>query len=178
MRKILATGLLMMVLHGAAGAQPGEPPAETRAAMARLSFMTGAWKGDAWMQTGPGPRFEMTQTEAVAARLDGLVLTIEGEGRLKNEPDQIVHLAFATITYDVDAKNYRVQAVRKDGKSVDAIGAFAEDGAFVWGFDMMGGSVRYNIRHTDADEWLEIGEFSMDGTEWRQFFEMRLNRVK
>lgn len=177
MRAILCSILLTMVLAGAAGAQPGEPTAETRAAMARLSFLVGSWKGDAWTQMGP-QREEMTQTESVAAHLDGLVIVIDGEGRLKSDPDKIVHLAFATITYDPEKKGYRVLAVRKDGKSVDAAGTFTEDGAFQWGFAMMGGNVRFLIRLTEAGEWLETGEFSADGTEWKQYLEMRLKRVE
>lgn len=177
MRAILSSILMTMLLAGVAVAQPGEPTAETREAMARLSFLVGSWKGDAWTQMGP-QREEMTQTESVAAHLDGLVIVIDGEGRLKSNPDKIVHLAFATITYDPGTKGYRVLAVRKDGKSVDATGAFTEDGAFQWGFAMMGGSVRFLIRLTEAGEWLETGEFSADGTEWKQYLEMRLKRAE
>ena len=177
MRAILSSILMTMLFAGAAVAQPGEPSAETREAMARLSFLVGSWKGDAWTQMGP-QREEMTQTESVAAHLDGLVIVIDGEGRLKSNPDKIVHLAFATITYDPETKGYRVLAVRKDGKSVDATGTFTEDGAFQWGFAMMGGNVRFLIRLTEAGEWLETGEFSADGTVWKQYLEMRLKRAE
>jgi hypothetical protein len=178
MRTFLFAATLTLLVHGAAVAQPGEPPAETREAMARLSFLVGSWKGEAWMQMGPGPRTEMTQTESVAAHLDGLVLAIEGEGRLKSNPDTITHLAFATITWDAEKKGYRVNAIRKDGKSIDAAGTFTADGAFQWGFAMMGGNVRYTIHYTAEGEWLETGDFSSDGTEWQQFLEMKLKRTK
>ncbi len=178
MRALLAALLLTCILPAAAAAQPGEAPAETREAMARLSFLVGSWAGDAWMQTGPGPRTDITQTEAVTAHLDGLVLVVAGEGRLKSNPETIVHQAFATIAWDANAKHYRVQAVRKDGNSVDAVGEFGKDGNFRWGFDMRGGKVRYTIQHTDDDGWLETGEFSANGTDWQQFLEMRLTRLK
>lgn len=178
MRAFLFAAALTALVHGAAVAQPGEPTAETREAMARLSFLVGSWKGEAWMQMGPGQRTEMTQTESVAAHLDGLVLAIEGEGRLRSNPDAVVHHAFATITYDAETKGYRVHAIRKDGKSIDAAGAFTADGAFQWGFAMMGGNVRYTIHYTDDGEWLETGDFSSDGTAWTQVLEMKLKRTK
>lgn len=177
MRTILSAILMTMLLSTAVAAQPGEPTAETREAMARLSFLVGSWKGEAWTQMGP-QRTDIIQTESVAAHLDGLVIVIDGEGRLKSNPDTIAHLAFATITYDAEKKGYRVQAVRKDGKSVDAAGRIAEDGAFQWGFDVEGRSVRFTISLTEEGEWLEIGDYSLNGTEWKQYLEMRLKRVK
>lgn len=41
-----------------------------------------------------------------------------------------------------------------------------------------GGDIRFTITLTEKDEWHEAGEFSRDGKNWIEFFEMTLQRVK
>jgi hypothetical protein len=36
--------------------------------------------------------------------------------------------------------------------------------------------VRFTMNLTDAGQWHEIGEFSMDGATWRQFLDFTLTR--
>lgn len=86
----------------------------------------------------------------------------------------MVHHAFAVLTYDPDSARYAMRAFR-EGRFVDADTQLS-DGVFTWRLAVPGGHVRYHIRQ-DAGDWLETGEFSPDGTNWRQFFEMRLNRA-
>lgn len=156
-------------------AQAPAPSAETKEAMAKLSFLVGRWSGDATFQMGPQAS-ELTQTETVESRLDGLVLVVEGVGTGKAD-GKVHHHAVATISWDATAKNYRVVAIRADGNSVVTTGSILEDGAFQWGFAMGNMTVRYTIRHAEGDEWHETGEVSMDGTTWRKMIDMRLKRV-
>ena len=48
----------------------------------------------------------------------------------------------------------------------------------MWGFDYPGaGRVRFTIGLDAQGQWHEVGEFSRDGTQWMQNFEMTLHRV-
>ena len=171
---ILALALAVIV-SGTARAQAPVASPETKEAMAKLAFLAGKWRGDATFQMGPQAQ-ELTQSEDVQSRLDGLVLVIEGIGKSKTD-GQVQHHAFATISYDAAAKNYRVVAVRKDGQCVITSGTFLPDGAFQWGFEMPQGAVRFTIRHAEGDVWHETGEISFDKATWKQYIEMRLKRV-
>jgi hypothetical protein len=176
MHKItLLLAALTLSVVSSAFAQAPAPSPETKAAMAKLAFLVGKWSGDATFQMGPQAS-ELTQAETVESRLDGLVLVIEGIGTGKAD-GKVHHHAFATISYDPAAKNYRVVAVRADGNAVITTGAFLEDGAFQWGFEMGNMAVRYTIRHTEGDEWHETGEVTLDKATWRKMIDMRLKRV-
>jgi hypothetical protein len=161
---------------GAAFAQAPVPSDETIAAMARLKFLVGSWKGDAVMTMGPGASEEVSQTEVVESRFDGLLLVVEGIGTSKRPSQAVVHHAVAMISYDLAARQYRVVAYRQDGQSIVAAAKFLENGSFQWGFDMPGRSVRYTINDTKGD-WHEIGEYSADGKTWTQFLELQLKRT-
>ncbi len=172
---VMAAGVVLFAA-GAAMAQAPAPSAEAVAAMARLKFLVGSWKGDAVMTMGPGATEEVAQTEVVESRLDGLLLVVEGIGTSKRPSQAVVHHAVAMISYDAAAKQYRVVAYRQDGQSIVATAKFLDDGAFQWGFDMPGRSIRYTIADAKGD-WHEIGEFSADGKTWTQFLELQLKRT-
>jgi hypothetical protein len=40
------------------------------------------------------------------------------------------------------------------------------------------GQTRYTLQLNAAGQWYEVGEFSMDGEEWRKTFEMTLDKQK
>jgi hypothetical protein len=148
-----------------------------REAMAKLGFLVGRWEGQATMDMGPGAKHDVVQQETVEARLDGLLLVVEGTGRTKDD-GRLVHHALGVISFDPLAGRYRVAAYRQDGQSVDAVANFLEDGAFQWSFSVTGTrSVRYTIRQSEDGEWLETGEITHDGAAWLPFLEMRLKRV-
>lgn len=151
------------------------PSAETRSAMEKIRFMEGNWKGSGWIQMGP-QLHEFTQTEAVVFHANGTTLTIDGLGRAADNPDEIIHQAFAVISYDQTADKYLMRAIRADGNHVDADFAVNTDGSITWGFEHpMAGKIRYTIRH-DAGKWIENGAMSRDGKNWTPFFEMQLER--
>ena len=51
-----------------------------------------------------------------------------------------------------------------------------EDAAFIWGMSTPRGEMRYTIRLDDEGRWHEIGEYQGKDGEWRQFFEMTLEK--
>ncbi len=165
---------LMILLPGWAMAQA--PASRAVEEGKRLEFLTGEWKGEGWMEFGPGDRKTFRQTETVRRRLGGAVLEIEGIGKAG---ETVVHHALALISHDAKGGGFAMRAWRADGNWIDpqiTVG----DRSLVWGFKdpRFGVDIRYSIQLTPAGDWSEIGEMSRDGKTWRQFFEMKLQRVK
>ena len=155
---------------------PDAQIAEQRAAISRLDFMLGTWTGSGWMMLGPGQRAEFNQTETVQKKLDGTLITIDGDGRDKSNPDRIVHNAFAVLTYTPETKQYRFQPFLP-GHQLD-VSPTVSDHSWTWGFDVPYGKTRFTLDFTDG-KWHEIGEFSRDGGQnWMKNFEMTLLRAK
>ena len=109
MTRILAATLILLAVPAAAPAQPDPAPrlAAQRAAIARLSFMDGTWRGTAWNLTREG-RHELVQTERVGAFLDGAVRVVEGRGY---EADgRISFNALGVISYEPETQSYSFSA--------------------------------------------------------------------
>ena len=179
MKKLLALCAVWMVAGTTAAAQSANPTAGNMttsiAEMKQLDFLVGNWKGEGWMERGPGAREKASVTESVQAKAGGRVFVIEGVGK---SDETVVHNAFAILYYDEAAKRFRMRAFLANGQATDAETAF-QNGVFEWGFQMPQGKVRYKIRLNEKGQWFEEGEFSMDGGKtYRKFFEMTLDKVK
>lgn len=150
--------------------------------MGKLDFLKGEWKGEAWVQMGPGKRETVIQTEKVTPKAGGKVLLIEGLGKRKLEngsAGDVVHDAIALVSWDKTKKAYRFDAHVAQQESVDAMMDLTARNTLVWGFDTANGKIRYTIRLTAKGEWNEVGDFSSDGGKsWVKFFEMTLHKVK
>jgi hypothetical protein len=150
-----------------------------REAMQPFLPAVGKWRGESWMQMGPGEPQRVVGEETVTMRLDGLVLDIEGLHRAKlpdGSAGRVVHHALAIVAPD-PAGGYRFSTFLADGRAADARGNW-ESGKFVWSPPSPPGrQMRYVIDWTVTDRWSEIGETSTDGTTWTKFFEMNLTRV-
>lgn len=170
--------LLLCALPGPLLAQT--PASVQREEMKKLDWLVGQWKGEGWVEVGPGQRRTSTVTETVQSKLDGSVLLVEGIGKAKlpgRDEEVIVHHALGTLAYDEPAKLYRMRAYRA-GHYVDAEAKLTE-GGLEWGFpDPRGGRVRFIIKLDEKGRWSETGEVSQDGKTWRKFMEMTLERVK
>lgn len=118
-----------------------------------------------------------TSHERVEEKLGGSVLLIEGRHESDvpgaGEP-RTVHHALAMLGYDAAAGHYTFQAQTVDQGGGTYEGRLTDEG-FVWGMETPQERIRYTITNAD-DEWLEVGDFSRDGENWQQFFEMRLHR--
>jgi hypothetical protein len=160
-------------------AQP--PTAVKRAAMKKLEFLVGSWKGEGWIEIGPGQRRTFKGVEIVQLRLDGLILTIDGMHRGQvgaNGEEGVIHNAFGLVNYDDKSNRYRFQGFTARGNHEDTelkVG----DKQMIWGMKVpQFGDVRYSVKLDDKGRWFEIGEVSQDGKDWKRFFEMTLAKVE
>jgi hypothetical protein len=176
MQNAAALFIALAVLAGAPSTSEGAE-GDTHP-MDQVSFLVGNWVGDGWMQMGPGGRQTFRGTETVESRLDGRVLIIEGvhESSDGEQAGEEVHHALAVLSWDEAEGTFRFRSHLASGRSGDFTGR-VEDGAFIWGMELPGRSIRYTIGIDDEGRWHEIGVTSTDGETWHQFFEMTLQRV-
>jgi hypothetical protein len=67
--------------------------------MQRLSFLIGTWSGESHVQPGPSDLVTLAQTEEAYYKLDGLILVIEGTGRIGTEQPPFLQ-ALGIIPFD------------------------------------------------------------------------------
>jgi hypothetical protein len=159
---------------GELSAQAPEPAA-AQAAIARLDFMVGRWRGEAWQLRG-SERVKTQMVEVVERKLGGAVLLVEGRGTIAvpGAEERVVHHALGIISFDARANTYTLRSYLATGQSGDFVLTLI-DGGVSWTRQVPGGTIRNTARFTDS-EWHEIGEFSRDGTAWTQVMELRLRR--
>ena len=167
---------LCLVLASPALAQrpPGADTliAQQRAAMAKLSFMDGVWRGPASTLLPSGEKHTVTQTERIGPFLDGAVKVIEGRGY--DTKDNVTFNAFGIVSYDPAKKAHAMRSY-----TMGRAGDFAltpSDSGFVWEIPAGSMTIRYTavIR---GGKWREIGQRVVPGGDPVQFFEMNLVRV-
>ena len=146
--------------------------------MNAVGFMVGEWAGEGWIAMGPDGPQKFSSRETIESRLDGLVLVIEGVHESLEETNQgeTIHHAVATLSWNDGAGVYDFRSHLANGRSGDYEGRI-EAGAFVWGMEIPGRTIRYTITIDEENQWTEVGETSTDGTTWSKFFEMTLQRV-
>ena len=173
----LAAALTAVAVIAVFAADQQTPKDVQRGEMKKLDWSVGHWKGTGWIQMGPQGRKEFTQTETIQAKLDGLVLVIEGQGKAK-EDGATVHTALAFVSYDERAKTFRWRAFTAEGRQTDAEAKVGTD-TLEWGLQIpQRGRMRYTIKLNEKGEWFEVGEMTQDGQTWQKFFEMTLQRQK
>jgi hypothetical protein len=168
--------LTMFVGRVAVAQNPFQPKKETIDALQKITFLTGSWKGGGYMQTGP-QKHSFNQTELISLKVNGTVIQIEGEGKDQQNPEMIIHQAFAIISYDLQNSKYLMKAFRGDGGQIDADAVLMDDHTFQWSFaNPMAGKIKYTISVL-KNKWTEIGEMSRDnGKTWNRYFEMVLDK--
>ena len=170
--------LILIVVFAAVPvwAQSPEPdPVPVIEAMKAVAFLEGRWTGEGWIQMGPGPKQEFSQTEVIERKLDGGLLLIEGIGRSKASEAKKVHHAFAVVSFDPTTKKYRFSSHVVGRPPLDVAPEVGTN-TFKWSHQPQpGANIRYTITVADTT-WHEVGEFSRDGQTWRQFFGMTLKR--
>jgi hypothetical protein len=145
---------------------------EHKAALERLEWLAGDWKGKATIQMGPQQESHADQEEKVWKGAGGTVYVIQGLGK---EEGRVIHDALAVLSWDPTEKAYRLRAYTADGRSVDA-DVEVNESSVIWSFKTPRGRVRYVIQQTPEGQWHEEGFFiSPDGE--RKFFEMTLERI-
>jgi len=158
-------------------AQGQVDPTPAIEAVTQAAFLEGNWAGEGWIQMGPGPKEEFTQTETVTSMLDGAVMLIEGVGHSKGEDAaKQIHHALAVISFDPVNETLVFSSYVAGRPRLDLVPEVAPN-TFKWGFSPPnGGEIRYSIVIEDG-VWHEVGEFSSDGESWHQFFEMHLTKL-
>lgn len=172
---VLAVLLGATLCFGGDLAAQAPDPAAAQAAIARLDFMVGTWRGEAWQLRG-SERVQTQMVEIVERKLDGAVLVVEGRGSIAvpGAEERVVHHALGVISFDATSGTYTLRSYLATGQSGDFVVTLIDDGVR-WTRQVPSGSIRNTARFT-SNEWHEIGEFSPDGTNWTQVMELRLRR--
>lgn len=169
--------LLVLTTAAAAGTVHAQAPdpAAAQAAISRLDFMVGRWRGPAWQLRG-NDRVQTQMLEVVERKLGGAVLLVEGRGTVpvSGAEDRVVHHALGVISFDAASGQYTLRSYIATGQSGDFVLTPIEGGV-LWTREVPGGRIRNTARYT-KDEWHEVGEFSRDGIIWTQVMELRLRR--
>jgi len=173
---IVSPTLIALSVASPALAQ-GPPGADTliarqRAAMAKLSFMDGVWRGPAWTILPSGTKHSVTQTERIGPFLGGAVKVIEGRGY--DAKDSVSFNALGIVSYD-PMKNVHTLHSYAMGLAGDF--AFTPvDSGYRWEIPAGQMTIRYTAV-VRGGKWREIGERVVPGRDPVQFFEMNLVRV-
>ena len=164
---------MVAVVSGFAADQPAGKDFQQRE-MKKLDWFIGQWKGTGWIQIGPQGRHEFTQTETIEAKLDGLVLVIEGQGK---KDGSTVHSALAFVSYDHHANKFRWHAFTPEGQ-IDTEAKVGTD-TLEWTLEIpQRGRMRYTITRNKEGEWLEVGEMIREDQTRHKFFEMTLRKQR
>jgi hypothetical protein len=175
--------LLLIVVAAAStpalSAQGQEAPAREK--MKAFAAWEGQWQGDGFMQMGPGEPKHSKVDERIESKLDGTLMLIEGIGKSADaatHEERITHQALGIVSFDQNTGEYKFYSFLRDGRSTEAWLKVLGNNKFQWGFDTPRGKTRYNITLDPVKKtWNERGEFSRDGDQWSQFFEMNLTKV-
>jgi hypothetical protein len=145
--------------------------------MKKLSFLVGEWVGEARVLRGPSEPTELVQTEEARYKLDGLILTIEGVGRMKSDGKPSLQ-ALGVISYDDETKTYHMRAFN-DGRFLETEIELLEEGkGMTWSFAL--GEIRTKsvMRNNDKDEWIELHEITIGSQPPKKLMEIVVHRQK
>ena len=160
-----ATGLFLLSTPAPAQRPPDSAAliAAQREAMAKLAFLDGVWRGEAWTMTPDGSRREIVQTERIGPFLGGAVRVIEGRGY---EADgSTAFNAFGIVSYDPSTRSYSLRSYAM-GQKGDVWEVPAGPGAIIRYTATVGGGKLREVGHRVAGEAPPL-----------QIFEMNLRRV-
>lgn len=154
------------------GHLPRVPDLEAqREAMKKLGFLVGKWAGEARVLRGPAEFVELLQTEEARYKLDGLILVIEGVGRIKSSGQPLLQ-AFGIVSYDDENGSYRLRAFN-DGRFLESEVKLLEEGkGMTWGFAL--GDIRTSsvLRINERGEWTEVAEISIGAQAPKKLLEL------
>jgi hypothetical protein len=172
----ISASIVMAGVSVVAGAQERPSPealiAAQRAAMARLSYMDGVWRGPAWIALPSGEKRTSTQTERIGPFLDGSVKVIEGRGY--DSDGKVTFNAFGTISFNPATEVYMLHSYAM-GNVGDFVLSLAPDG-YTWDIPAGPTTIHYTAVIKDG-AWHEVGDRIVPGKDPVRFFEMNLKRV-
>lgn len=172
--KIIMTALCLLPLL--ALAQP-DFSQQAKQKISALDIMVGDWEGTGYLMTPQGKEASQV-TEKIRYKLDGTVIMAEGKGviTLEDGTKQTVHDALGIVSYNSFTQQYQMNSFIGKGMSTQAKLEVKDANNMVWWIEAGPSTIRYSLTIKDG-VWKEIGERSMDGKTWQQFFEMELKKV-
>jgi len=172
----LALAAAVLVAPATASAQFAPSPAgtpEQRAAIARLDFMDGEWRGTATTYAPGRPPVVLTQTERVGSLLGGSIKVIEGRGYVQDGSTQFNAMAIVGWDQRQGRHTFRSYAMGFQGDYPFEVTA---DG-FKWETPAgPNAKIQYTARVKDG-VWEEDGDYVAEGRPPVRYIELRLKRV-
>lgn len=161
-------------LVSAMAQQPAQPDLDAqRAAMKKLEFLVGKWKGEARTLRASGEPLVMIQTEEAQYRLDGLILSIEGVGSNKADGKPALQ-AFGILSYDDHTGTYRMRAFN-DGRFLETEVKLIDKG-MTWGFAVGQYRTSAVLRIDEQGNWTEQHEIAIGDQPPKKFMELRVTK--
>jgi len=154
--------------------QPHTPDLDAqRAAMKKLDFLVGKWAGEAHMLRGPGEAAVMAQTEEAQYKLDGLLLQIEGVGRVDGKP---ALQALGIVSYDDESRTYHMRAFN-DGRFLETEVKLLDEGkGMTWGFTLGQYKTASVLRINDKGDWTELHHITIGEQAPMKYMELSVSR--
>jgi hypothetical protein len=147
-----------------------------RTAMTKLAFLIGKWSGEASVLRSPGQFAELSQTEEVQFKFDGLLLLIEGVGRLKSDGTPVLQ-ALGLISFDDASGKYRMRAFN-DGRWLETeVSILDEPHAIAWSFALGEMSTHSVLRINERGEWVEHAELSIGARTPQKLIDLTVRRI-
>lgn len=173
MFRIVAATALLLAAAPAALAQDANPAAldAQRAAMKKLDWMKGRWRGPAVTQAAQGEH-RVTQTERIGSALDGTLIVMEGKG-FRPDGTPGFH-AFGILSFDPRAGEYALRSYAQG--YVGTFKLVPSGTGYVWEVPAGPMTIRYTATLHDGI-WTEVGDRIAAGRPAQRFFEMNLKRV-
>jgi hypothetical protein len=174
MFRIAVTAALLLAAAPAALAQDANNPAiaAQQAAMKKLDWMKGRWRGPAVTQSAQGEH-RVTQTERIGPALDGTLMVMEGKGfRADGTPG--FH-AFGILSFDPRSGDYTLRSYAQG--YAGSFKLVSGGTGYVW--EVPAGpatTIRYTANLHDGI-WTEVGDRIAPGQPPQRFFQMDLRRV-
>lgn len=173
MRWLIPYAALALLVPGTAYAQAADTAAITaqQAAMHKLDWMQGVWRGPAVSQM-PGGEHRVTQTERIGSFLDGTLKVIEGKAYQAD--GSIGFHAFGVVSYDPATGTYWLtsHAQGRAGKFEMKLTATG----YVWEIPAGPATIRYTATLNGAT-WTEVGDYIVPGQTPHRIFTMTLTRA-
>ena len=157
----------------AAPVQPVKPSAHLQAAMAKLDFMRGVWRGPATGVLPDGSRYQVTQTERMGPMLGGDIVVIEGRGY--RDDGSTGFNAFAVVSWNPQSQKYELRSYAQGMAGTFEL--VLTPTGYVWSVPAGPEAVIRFTATVGNGHWREVGEYVAAGKPAVQTFEMNLDKV-
>ena len=148
--------------------------------MKKVSFLAGRWEGTEWVLMQDGRRQTCESSDLAEARLNGTVFLFQGTVKVKTSPETdpiVVYEGIGVLSYDVSTQHYRLLHFGTDGSYEDYECRLAGKTLHCERRDKENVLVRVTLGVDDAGRWIEGGEQSQDGKNWRETFGTQMSKV-